>query len=111
MLGREYKIALEEFAKGIRDMVSIIIVILHSESKVDQFYLVKMISMVFDIFWIANHDIIKLHIVIGESRLMNQLDLVKQFDTNIVAAVLSECFISLEQMSLHGFTELFLDNV
>jgi hypothetical protein len=46
--------------------------------------------------WVANHDVVQLHVVEGVAGLVNQLDLVKELKANLVAARGGESFVSGE---------------
>ena len=59
----------------------------------------------------AYQDIVKFNVVVGVTRLVDQLDLVQELQADLVGACLAECFFSVKEDILESLSKLLLDDV
>jgi hypothetical protein len=96
VLAGEDEIPLEELLLGVRDVVALIVQVLHGESEVDHLYLMEEVLMVAHRFWHSYQDVVQLDVVEGVARLVDKSDLIKKLEANLVAAAWGEGFVTGE---------------
>lgn len=77
MLTREDEISLEVLLTNSRDVLTLGIDVLLSQTKVDHLDLVKVVLVALEGLWVTDQDIVKLNIIEGVASFVDELDLLE----------------------------------